>query len=134
MSIFQIVILVVAVILVLSSLDLKKIFGYVKSLVPKKSPEPDTAIIVPGKLDSIVLETGEASARFVDLDSKRVTTVVNEWEQVREICVNFNLVASVAKLDEVFPTFLDLVQAEVNKKEEVNEEVNDSVTEVKIGV
>jgi len=43
-----------------------------------------------------------------------ISAVVKEWEDLRDLCVKQGLTSTVKKLDDTFPTFLDLTKEPKN--------------------
>lgn len=80
----------------------------IKAFFAKK---PNTTVDNP-KVDVIINNTPVPTDV---VEPKKVSNVVEKWESLRDQCVDYGLTNSVANLDKVFPTFLDLVQKELTK-------------------
>lgn len=75
--------LLIAVVVLLSNVNLSTLINYVKNLLPKK------------KTVEIVPNTDDTNHAFLD--------IVNLWVQLKEHCENYGLSQATDKLNEVFP-------------------------------
>lgn len=88
MSVGQIIIIGVAVLLILSSVDLSSFFKNIKDSLPKTNPSPKPAV-VPGA------------------DHKDdLVEVVKKWDDLKETCESLGLKEAVDKLNEIFPVLI----------------------------
>lgn len=98
MNQFQLIILAVGVLLVVSNfVDLKGLLSKIRL------PLIDNG----GKADKVIVLDEE----------KKIYKVVQAWEGLREECERYGLEGSVSCLDKVYPTFIDLVKKETKTNE-----------------
>jgi hypothetical protein len=121
MSTFQYVILALAAVLIISSFDLSKVKNFLLGLIPKKK-EPKAIDVVKHvePLQETKVHISETKdmmreIRTVDPTKPKITNLVSEWEDVRDMCVDYDLPTSIDKLDDVYPTFIDLVRKNIVK-------------------
>lgn len=127
MDMFQYIMLGLGAIVVLSSLNFGKAKDFLLGLLPKKEKK---IVVIPSVNVPVGLANNPVTAQ-ADLVSsktpKSVIPLIGEWEDVRNMCEELSLEKSVTKLDDVYPTFLELLQR--NKKEPVQEPVKTPIVE-----
>lgn len=88
MSVGQIIIIGVAALLILSSVDLSSFFKNIKNSLPKTNPSPKPTVVpVADHKDDLV-------------------EVVKKWDDLKETCESLGLKEAVDKLNEIFPVLI----------------------------
>lgn len=87
----QLIIILLAVVLILSGVDFKKLYNYVPSKQSTNSPE---------RINS------ELEHEDVHIDKPDLVDVVSQWEQFKNTCEALELKDAVQKLDEIFPMLI----------------------------
>lgn len=120
MTTFQMIAGIAGILLVLSNfIDFKAFFAKLSApavapvAVPVATVTQVSAPIKNYELSEIQMHP--FAERIAGLEAPKVYKVVQKWEGLREQCTEYKLVNSVKRLDEVFPTFLDLVKEEIGK-------------------
>lgn len=88
MSTGQIIIIGVAALLILTSVDFSSLFNTIKGSLPKSNPSPKTVVtpVSDGKDDLV--------------------EVVKKWDDLKETCESLGLKDAVDKLNEIFPVLI----------------------------
>lgn len=92
MSFAQLIFIGIGVLIILSSVDFKSLYG--KATVVPVPPSPPVPPPAPKPVMPVVEKEDE------------LVTVVKKWQDLKDECIENNLTEAVAKLDEIFPMLI----------------------------